>query len=248
MKGLTLKGRTCVFAGGTGEIGRGAVRILAENGMNVVLVTHSPKQAEEVVSSMKDLAGNVVAVSNEMPEVQIFELTEKNFGSVDVVINSIGGLMAPKVLSGITKEELDEKLHHQITEVFWFMKEAIPFLKKSSAGRMILTSSCGARTGFEGESILDSIARGGVETMTKCFARELAADGITVNCIARSGLVNDHTPRNAAELDVASFADRIPLGRIGKKEEYGALAAYLASEEGGFVTGQTFDLCGGLQL
>ena len=245
---LTLKGRTCVFAGATGNVGRGAIRALAEGGMNVVLVTHNPDSARDIIENLKDCPGKVAALSNENGDAAVFPEVEKMFGSVDVVINTTGGFDAVKPLEEVTGEELDKKMHHQVTNVFQMMQAAIPYLRRSSAGRIILMTSVGAVDGFEGENIVDSIARGGVITMNAAMARLLAKDGITVNCIARSGMINDHEPHRPTDYDSATVLSRITAGHLGTTYEFGALVSYIASEEGGFITGQVYQLNGGLHI
>ena len=245
---LTLKGRTCVFAGGTGNVGRGAVRALAQTGMNVALVTHNPDSAKEIINDLQDCPGKVVAFGNDGGDAAVFPAVEEALGSVDVVINTTGGFNAVVPVEEIDGEELNKKLSHQVTNVFLMMQAAIPYLKKSSAPRIILMTSVGAVDGFTGENLVDSIARGGVISMTYGLARLLAKDGITVNCIARSGVINDHEPHRANDYDVATVQDRIPVGHIGTTDEFGALVSYIASEESAFVTGQVFQLNGGLHI
>lgn len=244
----TLKGRTCVFAGATGNIGRGAVRALAQGGMNVVMVTHNPANAADIIEELKDCPGQIVAVSNENGDGAVFSDIENKFGSVDVVINTTGGLNAAAPIETLSKEKLNDKLTHQVTDPFLMMQAALPFLRRSKVPRMILTATAGAQNGNLNENIIDSIARGGVLTMTKCLARALASEGITVNCIARSGVINDHAPHKETDFDVTSIADSIPVGHIGTADEFGALVAYIASKESAFVTGQIFNFSGGLQI
>ena len=244
----TVAGRTCVFAGATGQIGRGAVKALAEGGMNVVMVTHNPQSAQSIVEEFSSLPGRVVAMSNEGGDGSVFGEVEKEFGSVDVVINTIGGLDAPVPFEKIQPQVLSDKLEHQVVLPFVMMQAALPYLRKSRVPRMILAATAGAQDGFAGENLADSISRGAVLTATYALARELAKEGITVNCIARSGMVDDHPPRDEKDFSVQSIQGQIPLGRIGTAEDFGALGAYIASEESGFVTGQVFGLSGGLHI
>ena len=243
----TLKGRTCVFAGATGRIGQGAVKALAEGGMNVVMVTHNPDSAAEIIENLKNCPGKVTAMSNENGDGAVFGEIEKQFGSIDVVINTIGGLDKVEPIEMITEEKLNDKLNHQITLPFMMMQSAIPYLKKSRAPRIIFVSTAGAVDGFEGENIADSIARGGILSATYAMARSLASKRITVNCIARSGMLNDHKP-GEKDFDVKTVEERIPVGHIGTADEFGALVSYIASEEAGFVTGHVFNLTGGIHI
>lgn len=245
---LTLSGRTCVFAGATGEIGRGAVRAMAEQGMNVIMVTHNPERAGNIVADLCGLPGQVVAMSNEIGNEELFRNVYRVFGSVDAMISATGSLIKVAKPEDIGTDTLDALLHHQVTEVYDMICAALPYLEKSRAPRIVLTSSVGALNGFSGENIADTIARGAVVSMTMTLARALAIRGITVNCIARGGLVNDHPLKEVADYDIASIADRIPIGHIGTSEEYGAMVQYIVSEEAGFVTGHVFNLSGGLHI
>ncbi len=245
---LTLSGRTCVYAGATGMIGRGAVKQLAEGGMNVVMVTHNPDSAKEICEELAGLPGKVVAMSNANGDGAVFEEIEAMFGSVDVIINSVGGFDAVQPVEEISIDKLKMKLNLQVASAFEMVQRAVPYLKKSKAGRVIFMSSAGALNGFKGENIADSIVRGGIVSMAYALSTALASDGITVNCIAKSGIINDHEPHRPDNYDVNSIADQIPVGHIGTNTEFGATVAYLASEEAAFVTGHVMNLTGGLYV
>ncbi len=245
---FSLQGRNCVIAGATGNIGVGAVKALAEAGMNVAMVTHDFERAAEICKELEGLEGRVIAVSNEQGDDHVFEEVLKSFDSIDVVICNTGAMDAPIPLGAVKAEQLNKKLEHQVTNTFMMMQAAVPYLKISRAGRIILTSSIGAVNGLEEESMLDSISRGGILSMTYCLARQLFHSGITVNCIVKGGLINDHTPIADKHLDVTNYIDKIPLGTLGTATEFGALVEYIASEESAFTTGHIFQLDGGLQF
>lgn len=245
---FTLQGRTCVFAGATGMVGRGAVQALVEAGMNVVMVTHNPDSAKEVVAAMEGKPGRCLAMSNDKDDSLIYQDVEEMFGSVDVIISNTGSFDAPKRFEEITAEEMTGKMNHQVIGAMTMVQKALPFLERSKAPRVLLMASVGAQDGFTGENICDSVARGAVISMTYCLAKELADRGITVNCIAKSAMVNDHAPHGPQDLDTAGLKAYVPVGRIGTNDEFGAAVAYLASEEAGFVTGQVLNLSGGLHI
>lgn len=246
--GLTLAGRTAVFAGATGLIGRGAVRKMAEKGMNVIMVTHDPSSAQDIVDDCAGLPGKVEAVSNENTNAEIMEQVAEDYGSVDVIISSTGDMAEPQAVDDIDLDTLNDRLNHKITSVLDMIQAALPYLRESSHGRIILTASAGALDGSETENTMDEIAGGGVISMTYALARELADENITVNCIARSGMINDHNPVDEGVLDISSYEDTIPTGHAGTAEEYGGLVEYIASEEADNTTGNVFNLSGGLTI
>lgn len=245
---LTLQGRTCVFAGATGMVGRGAVRALAEAGMNVVMVTHNPESANELIAELAGMPGRCVAMSNAQEESLIFQKVEEMFGSVDAIISNTGSFDAPKPFEAVTEDEMTRKVSFHVGQAMSMVRNALPFLERSAAPRVLLMSSAGAMNGFPGENICDSVARGAVAALTRCLAREFSARGITVNCIAKSAMVNDHAPHGPEDLDTALMDSAVPVGRIGTSQEFGAAVAYLVSEEAGFVTGQILNLSGGLHM
>lgn len=245
---MKLNGRTCYFAGATGNIGQGAVKALASQGMNVIMATHDSDRAAGIISACEGMEGIVTAVSNHQPLEEVLSQAAERFGSVDVYISTTGSLSVPKPFGSFTEEEMMKKLSHHIADPFLELQTFLPYLKQSRYPRIILCSSAGASTGIPQENILDSIARGGVISMTYCLARELMPYGITVNCIARSGMVNDHDNHSPATLNASVILADIPMKRNGTPEEFGALAAYIASEESSFITGQVFHLDGGLSI
>ncbi len=245
---LTLGGRTCVFAGATGNIGEGAVRALCRGGMNVAMVTHDPDRAKAVIERLGEYSHRCIALSNRNGDTAVYGEIADRFGSLDVVINKTGAFDAVKPLEEITVEELNGKLTKQVGEAFRKVQEALPYLRKSKAGRVIFAASAGAQNGMPYENLCDSVARAGVINLTYCLARLLAGEGITVNCIAASGLINDHEPVAPGQLDCMRLKDIVPVGRIGSADEFGAAVEYLASEEAAFITGQVINLSGGLNF
>lgn len=246
---LTLKNRTAVISGATGHIGREAVRELTKAGMNVVMVTHNMTDAQSLIDEVANNDGSCIALSNEHGDGAVFQEVFERFGSVDVVIPNQGEADISKPLEEITVEELDHKIHHQVGISFEMVKGALPYLRKSAAPRIILIGSAGAEKGIPEEGLLDCVARGGVISLTRFLAAVLAKDRITVNCIARSGLENDHPVSvEKGELDNMDLIPGIPLQRNGTPKEFAAAVAYLASEEAGFVTGEILQLNGGMAI
>jgi len=243
---LTLEGRTAVMPGATGHQGAGAVRILAASGMNVLMPTHNPDNAAALIASLpEEQRARVLAISNEAGDEAAFDFAVEKFGSVDVLIPNQGGPVHPMALEAVTAELIEKVFRHQVIGSFEFVRAGLPYLRKSRAGRVILMSTPGARNGLVEEGIADNIGRAGLLSMTASLSRALIAQGITVNCIVKSGLEDDHPPRDPSDPGAKGMVGRIPAGRNGTPDEFGAAVAWLASEEAGYVTGQIVNLSGG---
>ena len=240
---LSLRNRTCVFAGGTGDIGKKAVEFMLKGGMNVGLLTHNRKQADEIVREFEGLEGKCFVLDDSDGREEAFRKACEQFGSIDVFISKTGQLENPVSLEEINPEDLNKVFNHQVTSVFKGIKDVLPYLRKSANGRIILFSNVGSLNGFTKENLIDNIVRASVNSMVYSLSQILAEDRITVNAICFSGMIQDHEGHG---LDSHSYLEKIPLKRIGTSEEIGALIEYLVSEESGYMTGEIIRLSGGL--
>lgn len=176
-----LKCRTAVITGATGEIGSGAVHMLTEGGMNVAMITHNMEEAEKLIARVKHHPGRCIAISNENGDAASYGEICEIFGSIDVIIPNHGAKFCCQDLETITASELEQKLHHQITGSFIMVRQALPYLKKSAAGRIILIAGMGAENGLQEEGLSDCTARGAIISMTRYLAQNLAGNGTAVD-------------------------------------------------------------------
>ncbi|MGL5436348.1 MAG: SDR family NAD(P)-dependent oxidoreductase [Lachnospiraceae bacterium] len=238
---FTLNGRTAIIIGSTGYEGLGAVRALVDGGMNVALSTlHGWDTAQELLQSEEKYHKHCIIVNHKDGDEANYRQAFEHFGSLDVIIPNHGDHFKYENFIDITQEQLFKELQHQNYTSLHMVQCAIPYLMKSKAGRIILMANVGARNGLPDEGLCPSTARAGVIAMTYLLARELAPDGITVNCIARGGM--------KGETNTDKLLAQMPLGRPGTDVEFGSAVAYLACEEAGFITGQVLNLCGGLYM
>ena len=237
----TLRGRCCLFAGGTGNVGEKAVDWLTAEGMNVCLLTHNPASANALQEKYRDHPGKI-EIYSKMTQEEACHRAYEQFGSVDVIISKTGLLEAPVSLEEIDGEKLKKDFDNQVVSVLSLIKTALPYLRKSRAGRVILCNSLGAMNGTSRENIIGSITRGAVSSMMYSLVEPLAKDNVTINCITVSSLLPDH---EGMGLNVRDFVNEIPLGRIGSSQDFASAVCYLASEEAGFVSGQIIKLTGG---
>ncbi len=250
----TLKDRVCVFSGATAGDGVAVVRALCRGGMTVVMMTHSPERAAALADEINGagypgrccaMAGTGDIPAEEDPAV--YRDIEARFGSVDVVISNTGGYGREASIEDTTDEEFSFEVDHLVGGSFRTIRAALPALRRSRAGRIILMTTVEGVSGGVHQSFANSVAKGGVRALALNAAARLAAEGITVNCVAKGGIprIDGMRPGDA---DPAAFIPRTPMGRMGTPEELGELVCFLASEESGYITGQTIALDGGYGL
>jgi 3-oxoacyl-[acyl-carrier protein] reductase len=130
------------------------------------------------------------------------------------------------------------------------IQTALPHLKRSGQGRIVIITSISVRQPI-GTLVLSNSLRGGVTGLAKTLSREVAPDGITVNCLAPDTILTDRTRQLAAaaggdlQEELARRAAATPMGRFGDPSEFGAACAFLCSKQAGYITGQTIGVDGG---
>lgn len=242
---LTLEGRTCVIAGGTGNIASEAVFAMLEKGMNVALLSHFPQKCQKMVEKARSYPGECQAFGNEKDMDGTLKTIEETFGSIDVYISKTGILEEAKPLAELNMDDLDKLMKRQVSDILRNIQKLLPYLKKSKAARIVLFTTVGSMNGFKKENLLDSIAKGAVNSMIYALANELAEDRITVNGVNISGFIQDH---DGDGLNSESMLEDIPLHRLGNGGDLSAVLEYLVSEEAGFITGEILNVNGGLGI
>jgi 3-oxoacyl-[acyl-carrier protein] reductase len=240
----SLKGRSVVVTGGSKGIGKGIARVFAEAGAKVAIVARHPDQAE---AAAKDLGHGAIALAGDVTSLASMESAMKaaadRNGGIDVLCAN-AGIFPPARLEEMTSEQWDEVVDTNLKGTFHSVKAAVPYLKKSDQGRIVLTSSItGPITGFPGWTHYGATKAGQLGFMrTACI--ELAKYGITVNAVMPGNIVTEGLVGLGEEYQ-KSMAASIPLKRLGSVEDIGYAALYFASKEAGYVTGQTIIVDGG---
>jgi len=255
----TLEGRTCIFAGASGGDGVAAVKALCKAGMNVVMMTHQPAQAQGLINELKGAGypGSCEAVQDgntQTPPVadeEVFRRVAEKYGSLDVVISNTGGDGFEDSIDSVSEEDLLKDVNHLLGGGYHMLKCALPYLRQSKAPRVIFMTTVEGVRGGNKESLVNAVAKGAVVSMAKNCAARLAPEGITVNCISKGAIERLAPPaghKGPAFKDMTTLLPYIPAGRMGTPEDLAEAICYLASEESAYVTGAVLDLSGGLQL
>jgi 3-oxoacyl-[acyl-carrier protein] reductase len=240
----SVKGRSVLVTGGSKGIGKGIARVFAGAGAKVSIVARklydAKATADEIGYGTFGLTGDVTSLDS--MENAFSEVAHKN-GGIDIVCAN-AGIFPPARLEDMTSEQWDEVIDTNLKGTFHTIKAAIPYLKKSDQGRIIITSSItGPVTGFPGWTHYGASKAGQLGFMrTACL--ELAKYGITVNAVMPGNIMTEGLLGNGEDY-IKSMEASVPLKRLGTPEDIGHAALYFASKEAGYVTGQTIIVDGG---
>ena len=240
----SLKGRSVLVTGGSKGIGKGIARVFAQSGAKVAIMARHADQAQaaaaEIGHGAFGIAGDVTSLAS--MEAAVKAVVAKN-GGLDVLCAN-AGIFPPAKLEEMSSEEWDLVVDTNLKGTFHSVKAAVPYLKKSDQGRIVLTSSItGPVTGYPGWTHYGATKAGQLGFMrTACI--ELAKYGITVNAVMPGNIITEGLDGMGEDYQ-RSMAASVPLKRLGTVDDIGHAALYFASKEAAYVTGQTIIVDGG---
>ena len=240
----SLMGRSVLVTGGSKGIGKGIARVFAEAGAKVAIMARHFDQAQ---AAAKDIGHGAFGIAGDVTllvslEAAMASVIKQN-GALDVLCANAGIFPAAR-LEEMSEAQWDEVMDTNLKGTFLTLKAAIPHLKKSDQGRVIITSSItGPVTGYPGWTHYGASKSGQLGFMrTACL--ELAKYGITVNAVMPGNIMTEGLVGNG-EAYIKSMEASVPLKRLGTPEDIGHAALYFASKEAAYVTGQTIVVDGG---
>jgi len=241
-----LTGKVAIVTGASRGIGRGIAERLAKDGASVVVnYTKSADEAKKVVAGIEEKGGKAVAVQADIGQVaevrRLFQEAEKAFGRLDILVNNAGIFWA-KPLADVTEADYDHIFAVNAKGQFFAMQEAAK--RMADGGRIVNISTGGTQLAFPGISAYGG-SKSALEFFTKVAARELGARRITVNTVSpgytETDMLSDPTFRTIG-------IEASPLKRLGTPKDIADVVAFIVSDEGGWITGDSIQAGGGVVM
>lgn len=245
--------RVMLITGASRGIGAATARLAAHQGYALCLNYHQREDAVKQVLEQVHAAGvsaiTVKAdVADEGQVVQMFDMIDREFGRLDVLVNNAGMLEQQMRLEQMDAARWTRVLGANVIGSFLCAREAIKRMSTQRGGQggsIINLSSIAAQLGAPGEYIDYAAAKGAIDSMTVGLAREVAGEGIRVNAV-RPGVIHTEIHASGGEPDrIERVKASVPMGRGGQAEEVAEAILWLASERASYTTGALLDVSGG---
>ncbi len=243
-----LEGKTAIVTGGTRGIGRGIVRVLAEQGANVVFTARNPafEEVEKEAATFGVRAKGFTSDASILSQAEeLIEATVKEFGGVDILVNN-AGITRDTLLMRMTEEQWNEVIRVNLTSVFNMTKAVQKVMLKQKHGTIINISSVVGISGNAGQANY-AASKAGIIGFSKSIAKELGARNIRTNVVAPGFIETEMTDKLPEDVRKA-WTEQIPLHRAGTPEDVARVVLFLASELSSYVNGQVINVCGGMNM
>ena len=238
-----FSGRTAVVTGGASGLGLSvATRIVAEGG-KVVLWDLNAETLAGAVTSSGAVGSVALDVSNHAEVAKAAARSFELLGRIDILVASAGITGATTPVTEFPVESWLRVLDINLNGVFYCSREIVPFMLKNGYGRIVNVASVAGKEGNPNASAY-SASKAGVIGFTKSLGKELATQGVLVNCITPAAFESPIFAQ-MPQSHIDYMLSRIPMARFGKVEESAAMICWLVSEECSFSTASTFDTSGG---
>ncbi|WP_163182840.1 3-oxoacyl-[acyl-carrier-protein] reductase [Neobacillus sedimentimangrovi] len=247
---MNLAGKIALVTGASRGIGREIALELARQGANVAVnFSGSEAKAGEVVDEIKSLGQDAFAikcnVANSEEVAEMVKAVIDRFGRLDILVNN-AGITRDNLLMRMKEEEWNDVININLKGVFLVTKAVTRQMMKQRSGRIINISSIVGVSGNVGQANYVA-AKAGVIGLTKTTAKELASRNITVNAIAPGFITTDMTDKLPEDVR-SEMLKQIPLARLGEPKDIAKAAAFLASDDAAYITGQTIHIDGGMVM
>ncbi|MBS4178795.1 SDR family NAD(P)-dependent oxidoreductase [Lederbergia citrea] len=250
-----LLGKVAIVTGGGSGIGKGIAQMYAKEGAHVIIADINPN-AEEVANQINNDHGSALFVEADVSKAndakRIVEMSLDKFGKVDILVNNAGKELSKPLLA--TEEwEWDDIIAVNLKSIYLMSRIVVKHFVGKGGGVIINMGSITAKNGFRNYPAYTA-TKGAIHALTRQMAMELAEFHIRINTIYPGTIDTPLSMRNFiatsddVEKAIKDSIDQHLIGRLGKPEDIGYAAVYLASDESAFVTGQEFGIDGGYTI
>ncbi len=241
-----LKGKGALVTGASGGIGGAIAKALHAQGATVAI---SGTNKEKLDALAAELGSRVFVLPCDLRDraavAKLGEEAEKALGQVDILVNN-AGITHDNLFMRMKDEEWDDVIAVNLTSVFILTRYILRNMMRRRSGRIVNIASISGVLGNPGQPNY-AASKAGLVGMTKSLAREVSGRGITANCIS-PGFISTPMTNALTPKQVEAIAAAIPARRFGKPEDVAAAVVFLASDEAGYVTGETVHINGGMVM
>lgn len=243
---MSLEGKVALVTGGSRGIGRAICLRLSNMGAKVyVNYVSRPEAAEETKKLIEEQGGSAEIIAFDVADTEKVNAAIKEIGPIDVLVNN-AGITRDGLMARMKEADWDAVMNTNLKGAFTCAKAAARTMMKNRWGRIINITSVIGFAGNAGQANY-AAAKAGLVGFTKSMAREYASRGITVNGVAPGYIVTEMTEKLSDDVQETIKAE-IPMASLGSVEDVAGAVAYLAGEDGRYVTGQTLHVNGGMYM
>jgi 3-oxoacyl-[acyl-carrier protein] reductase len=246
---MRLEGKVAIVTGSSRGVGRAVALAFAREGARVIVnFSSNSKAAEEVVDEVRRVGSDAIAVQADVAgregAARLAEAAMETFGGIDILVNN-AGFTRPAMMLKMTEDQWDQVVDIHLKGAFLCTQAAGLHMKEAKKGKIINVTSVAGLVGTIGQ-VNYSAAKGGIVSLTKSIARELAPHGVCANVISLGIVATDMTEKIRTDEKLREvYMNRILLKRFAEAHDIAPAFVFLASDESNYITGQLLCVDGG---
>lgn len=246
---MSIEGKVALVTGATRGIGKAIAKELGRQGAVVVGTATSENGAATISEYLAEAGikgtGLVLDVASSESVDAVLKDVQSEYGAIGILVNN-AGITRDNIMMRMKDDEWDAVMNTNLNSIYRLVKGCLRGMTKARWGRIISVSSVVASMGNAGQANY-AAAKAGMEGFTRALAREVGSRNIAVNCVA-PGFIDTDMTSGLPEEHKDKLQSQIPMNRLGQPEEIAAVVGFLASQGGGYVTGETIHVNGGMYM
>ncbi len=246
---MSLESKVALVTGATRGIGAAIADTLARRGAVVIGTATSDEGAARISARLAEQGlkgkGIKLNVTDAAAVAEAVDAITAEFGTPTILVNN-AGITRDNLMLRMKDEEWDDVIDTNLNSIYRVSKACLRGMTKARWGRIISITSVVGSMGNAGQANY-AATKAGAEGFTRALAREVGSRGITVNSVA-PGFIDTDMTKELPEQQKAALMTQVPLGRLGQADEIAAVVAFLASDEAGYITGETLHVNGGMYM